>query len=160
MAVTLGTKLGLIDTELAVLERGALLHDIGKVAMPDALMCKAGPLTEDEIAIIRTHPQVGFAIVSVVPSLQLPAEIVLASHEAGDGSGYPRGLAGAAIPLGARITAVTDTFDALTWSRVYHEPVSKVRAAAELVRCAGTQFDPEVVQAWLRVLDLGHPVAG
>lgn len=160
MARMLGTKLGLPDTELAVLERGALLHDIGKVALPDAVMCKPGPLTEEEIAILRTHPQVGHTIVSVVPALQLAAEIVLASHEAWDGSGYPRGLAGDAIPIGARITAVTDTFDALTWSRVYRERISKVRAAAELVRCAGTQFDPEVVQAWLRLLDLGCPIAG
>jgi response regulator RpfG family c-di-GMP phosphodiesterase len=157
MAVTLGMQLGLPEAELAVLQCGALLHDIGKIAMPDALMCRPGPLTKEEIEVIRTHPEVGHTIISVVPSLQRSADIVLASHEAWDGSGYPRGLAGTDIPLGARITAVTDTFDALTWSRVYREPVSLVRAAAELVRCAGTQFDPDIVHSWLRVLDVGHP---
>ena len=160
MSRALAVQLGLSETEIVVVERGALLHDIGKVAMPEALMSKPGPLTDEEIAVIRTHPQVGFAIVAVVPSLILAAEIVLASHEAWDGGGYPKGLVGDAIPLGARITAVADTYDALTWSRVYREPVSRVRAAAELVRCAGTQFDPEVVHAWLSLLDLGHPAAG
>jgi len=88
--------------------------------------------------------------------LRLAAEIVLASHEAWDGSGYPRRLAGAAIPIGARIVAVADTYDALTWSRTLAEPVSPVRAAAELVRASGTYFDPHLVHAWLRRLDSSH----
>jgi response regulator RpfG family c-di-GMP phosphodiesterase len=121
--------------------------------MPDALVCKPTALNDEDIALLRTHPQIAFAILCGVPSLRLPAEIVLASHEAWDGSGYPRRLSRAAIPIGARIIAVADTYDALTWSRALAEPVSSVRAAAELVRCAGTQFDPDVVQAWLRILD-------
>jgi response regulator RpfG family c-di-GMP phosphodiesterase len=153
MAVTLGTSLGLSETELAVVERGALLHDIGKLALPESLLGKAAPFTSDEIATIRTHPQLGYAIVSAVRSYELAGEIVLASHEAWDGSGYPRGLAGSMIPIGARITAVADTYDALTWSRAHREAVAPRRAAAELVRCAGVQFDPEVVHAWLRILD-------
>ena len=157
MAVAIGTWLRLPTADLDLVEQGALLHDVGKAALPDAIIAKPNPLTDEEIAIIRTHPQVGFAMVSAVPALRRPAELVLASHEAWDGSGYPRHLAGSAIPLGARITAVADTFDALTWSRVYREPVSQVRAAAELVRCAGTQIDPAVVHAWLRLMDLEQP---
>jgi response regulator RpfG family c-di-GMP phosphodiesterase len=153
MSVTLGLRMGLSETELAVVERGALLHDIGKLALPDALLSKPGPFTHEEIGTIRTHPELGYAIVSVVPSFELPGEIVLASHEAWDGSGYPRGLAGSLIPLGARITAVTDTYDALTWSRAQGQAVGTRRAAAEMVRCSGAQFDPDVVHAWLRVLD-------
>jgi len=138
---------------LTQVEHGALLHDIGKIAMPDSLIHKPGPLTEEEIGIIRTHPQIGYEIVRVVPNLAGAAEIILASHEAFDGSGYPKGLKGDEIPIGSRITAVTDTFDALTWSRVYRDPVSVTHAAAELVRCAGAQFDPDVVHAWLRIVE-------
>ena len=153
MASEIAGAMGVRAAERTDIERGALLHDIGKVAMPDTLIYKTGPLTEEEIAIIRTHPAVGHAILSVVPALSAAAEIVLASHEAWDGSGYPRGLAGSAIPLGSRIVAVVDTYDALTWGRRHRDPVSRVRAAAELVRCAGMQFDPDVVHCWLRMAD-------
>ncbi len=153
MSTSLGVALGLKSAEVTQVEHGALLHDIGKIAMPDSLIHKPGPLTEEEIGIIRTHPQIGYEIVRVVPNLKGAAEIILASHEAFDGSGYPKGLKGSEIPIGSRITAITDTFDALTWSRVYRDPVSSSRAAAELVRCAGTQFDPEVVRAWLRIVE-------
>ncbi len=157
MAVDLADAIGVDDETRSHIERGALLHDIGKIAMPDALMHKPGPLSEEEIATIRTHARIGFEIVSTVPALRVPAEIVLASHEAYDGTGYPYGLAGDAIPLGSRIIAVVDTFDALTWGRLNRDPVSRARAAAELVRCAGTQFDPDVVRAWLRVAEWQHP---
>jgi HD-GYP domain-containing protein (c-di-GMP phosphodiesterase class II) len=89
----------------------------------------------------------------VVPSLREAARVVLYSHEAWDGTGYPFGLSGDEIPIGSRITAVVDTFDALTWGRVYRDAVSYARAAAELVRCSGSQFDPDVVHAWLRLVD-------
>jgi response regulator RpfG family c-di-GMP phosphodiesterase len=159
MAVALAEALDVSGTELVEIEHGALLHDLGKVAMPDALIYKPGPLTEDEIAVIRTHAQIGHDIIAVVPSLQKAAQIVLYSHESWDGTGYPAGLAGDDIPLGSRITAVVDTFDALTWGRVYRDAVSYARAAAELVRCAGTQFDPRVVHAWLRVAEQFQPAA-
>jgi putative nucleotidyltransferase with HDIG domain len=149
MAVRLAQAVGVSEADLAHIERGALLHDIGKVAMPDSLIHKPGPLTEEEIAIIRTHAKVGHDIIAVVPSLQEAARIVLHSHEAWDGSGYPAGLAGTDIPLGARITAVVDTFDVLTCGRVYRDAVSCGRAAAELTRCAGMQFDPDIVNVWL-----------
>jgi putative nucleotidyltransferase with HDIG domain len=159
MAVALAEALAVNGDDLHEIERGALLHDIGKVAMPDALIHKPGPLTEDEIAIIRTHAQIGHDIIAVVPSLKEAARIVLYSHESWDGTGYPTGLAGDDIPLGSRITAVVDTFDALTWGRIYRDPVSYARAAAELVRCSGTQFDPLVVHAWLRVAEQFQPAA-
>jgi putative nucleotidyltransferase with HDIG domain len=153
MAVGLARALDVGEQDVSHIERGALLHDIGKVAMPDALIHKPGPLTEEEIAIIRTHARVGRDIIAVVPSLREAARIVLHSHEAWDGSGYPDGLSGTEIPLGSRITAVVDTFDALTWCRAYRDPVCTARAAAELMRCAGTQFDPDIVDTWLRVAE-------
>ncbi len=156
IATAIGIALGLPDTELVVVARGALLHDIGKLAMPAALMCKPAALTGDEIHLLRSHPEIGAAIVADAPALRLPADIVRSSHEAWDGSGYPGQLEGAMIPLGGRITAVADTYDALTWSRAAAGPVAQVSAIAELVRCAGTLFDPEVVRSWLRVLDDGR----
>jgi putative nucleotidyltransferase with HDIG domain len=150
-AVVLAQSMGVSRALLDDIERGALLHDIGKVAMPDSLIHKAGKLSPEELAVIRTHPQVGHDILMAVPFLQSAAAIVLASHEWLDGSGYPLGLKGDEIPLGARITSVADAFDALTRTRIYREPVSFDRAHAELVRFSGRQFDPEVVRAWVRL---------
>jgi response regulator RpfG family c-di-GMP phosphodiesterase len=152
-AVVLATAMGLSRTLLADIERGALLHDIGKMAMPDSLIHKAGKLSPEEVAVIRTHPQVGHDILMAVPFLQPAAGIVLASHEWVDGTGYPLGLRGDEIPLGARITAVADAFDALTRSRIYRDPVSGEMAQAELLRFSGRQFDPDVVRAWIRLTE-------
>ena len=160
IASAISLVLGLPDTELVVVARGALLHDVGKLAIPPTLMCKPTALTEAEIRLLRSHPEAGFAIVSAAPALTLAADIVLSSHEAWDGSGYPGGLARTAIPLGSRITAVADTYDALTWSRTAAGPVAQVSAVAELIRCAGTLFDPDIVRAWLRVLEEGRPARG
>jgi response regulator RpfG family c-di-GMP phosphodiesterase len=153
MAGALAAAARLRVPQLTDVERGALLHDIGKLAMPDSLMHKPGPLTDDEIAIIRTHPQIGHDILVTVPFLRPAAQIVLASHEWFDGTGYPRRLVGEQIPVGARITTIADTFDALTHSRVYRDPVSAEQASAELARFAGTQFDPDLVYIWLRLAD-------
>ncbi len=152
MAVMLAQRLGLDADAVSDVERGALLHDIGKVAMPDSIIHKPGPLSEPEMAVVASHPQVGHDIVSVVPTLQPVADIILASHERFDGQGYPRGLTGDAIPIGARITSVADVFDVLTSARTYREPVSREQACAELARCAGSQFDPEVVRAWVALV--------
>jgi putative two-component system response regulator len=157
MAVDVAASMGIGEPMRTSIERGALLHDLGKIAMPDALMHKTAPLNDDDIALIRTHAQIGHDIVSAVPGFRVPAEIILASHEAWDGSGYPQGLSGDQIPIGSRIVAVVDTFDALTWGRLYRDPVNYVRAAAELVRCSGFQFDPDVVHAFLRVADKYAP---
>jgi len=155
-AVVLAQSMGVSRALLADIERGALLHDIGKVAMPDTLIHKAGKLSEDELAVIRTHPQVGHDILMAVPCLRPAAAIVLASHEWVNGTGYPFGLKEEEISLGARITSVADAFDALTMSRIYRDPVSAERANAELLRFSGRQFDADVVRAWFR---LAEPVA-
>ena len=159
VAVVLARVLGLPPEVVTDVERGALLHDIGKVAMPGAIINKPGPLSESEAAVVWSHPQVGHDIVSVVPALRPAAEIVLASHERYDGKGYPRGLAGDAIPIGARIAAVADVFDVLTSPRSYRDPVSADVACAELSRCAGSQFDPDVVRAWLGHVSANQPAA-
>jgi response regulator RpfG family c-di-GMP phosphodiesterase len=152
-AIVLAESMGVSRTLLDDIERGALLHDIGKVAMPDSLIHKAGRLTDEELAVIRTHPQVGHDILMAVPFLQPAAAIVLASHEWVNGSGYPFGLQGDEIPLGARITSVADAFDALTRNRVYRGSVPAERANAEILRYAGLQFDPGVVKAWMRLAE-------
>ena len=156
MAARLARAMQIEEPELSYTIQGALLHDIGKVAMPDSLIHKPGRLSGDEIAIIRMHAQIGHDIIAAVPALNGAARVALHSHEAWDGSGYPSGLRGECIPVGSRITSVVDTFDALTWGRVYRDAVPLESAAAELRRCAGTQFDPKVVDMWLAIA--GQPV--
>jgi response regulator RpfG family c-di-GMP phosphodiesterase len=153
MAVRLGAAVGLAPEALADVERGALLHDIGKVALPDALAFKAGPLVDEEIAILQSHVELGRDIVASVPALAGAAAIVAASHEAFDGTGHPLGLSGHDIPVGARIVAIVDTFDALTCGRDVDDPVTFARAAAELVRSSDSRFDPDLVRLWLRAAD-------
>lgn len=127
---------------------GALLHDVGKVGIPDAVLLKQGPLTQDEWGIMRTHPEIGHRILASVPFMAEAAEIVLCHEERFDGSGYPRGLADAAIPLAARLFAVIDTLDAMTSDRPYRKGLSFDAAQAEILRLAGTQFDPLAVEAF------------
>jgi len=129
--------------------RAAELHDIGKVAIPYSLLHKAGPLDEHEWKLMRHHPIVGASILSAAPSLARVAEIVGATHERYDGTGYPRGLAGAEIPLASQIVFVCDSFDAMICERPFGEAKSEAQALEELKRCAGSQFDPRVVQAFL-----------
>ena len=152
-SVAVARRLGIEEPQLGDIERGALLHDLGKVAIPDAVIHKPGPLTDDEFAVMRSHAQIGHDIATTVPFLRPAAEIILATHERFDGTGYPRGLAGQAVPIGARIIAVVDVFDALTSARVYRDPICVAAANAELVRGAGSHFDPDVVAAWLRAVD-------
>ncbi len=147
LSVRLARLLGASEREVWDLERGALLHDIGKIAMPDSVMLKPGKLSAEEREVVRTHPQIGHDIVAGVPALRAAADIVLCSHERYDGAGYPRAIAAADIPLGARIVAVADTFDALTSARVYRPAMPREVAMEEMQRCAGSQFDPDVVRA-------------
>lgn len=128
---------------------GALLHDVGKIGIPDAILLKSGPLTEAEQAVMRTHPEKGHAILAGIPFLKDAAQIVLSHEERFDGSGYPRGLAGEAIPFGARIFAVIDTLDAMTSDRPYRRGLPFNAAKAEIQRFAGTQFDPAAVEAFV-----------
>lgn len=128
---------------------GALLHDIGKIGIPDAILLKEGPLTPEEWKTMRQHPEIGRQILAGVPHLAQAAEIVLCHEERFDGSGYPQGLAGEAIPLWARLFAIIDTLDAMTSDRSYRKGLSFDHAKAEIRRMSGTQFDPVAVQAFL-----------
>ena len=128
---------------------GALLHDVGKIGIPDAILLKHGPLTDDEWQVMRTHPDKGYGIVSKIPGLQDAAEIVLSHEERFDGSGYPRGLSGEDISWGARLFAVIDTLDAMTSDRTYRKGLSFDVARAEIQRMSGTQFDPAAVRIFL-----------
>jgi putative nucleotidyltransferase with HDIG domain len=138
--------------------RGALLHDVGKIAIRDAVLHKPGGLTQDEWTEMRGHSVRGYELVESYPFLAAPAEIVLAHHERWDGKGYPRGLAGEQIPLGARLFAIADTFDAITAPRPYRPARSRAEALDEIVRCSGAQFDPAAVDCFLTVCDQ-FPVA-
>jgi putative nucleotidyltransferase with HDIG domain len=137
--------------DLAHVSRGALLHDIGKIGIPDAILLKPQKLSPQEHALMRKHPAIGYAMIAHIPFLAQAAQIVLHHHEAYDGTGYPSGLAGERIPLGARIFAVADTFDAMTSDRPYRKALPPEQALAEIRRCAGSQFDPRVVDALLAI---------
>jgi HD-GYP domain-containing protein (c-di-GMP phosphodiesterase class II) len=142
---------GVPASQLSELGRGALLHDIGKIGVRDAILLKEGPLTEVEWTEMRQHPQMGWRMIRNIPFLKTAADIVLAHQERFDGTGYPRKLAGEAIPLGARIFAVADTFDAITSDRPYRKASSFAEARKEIARCAGSQFDPRCVAAFLSI---------
>ncbi len=144
----LGEQLGLDGDDLDVVVRAAELHDIGKVAIPDDILHKPGPLTEDEWQLMHQHTVIGARILLASPGLRPVAELVRASHERWDGGGYPDALRGEEVPLGARIIAVCDTFDAIVSDRPYAKGRSVSEALAELRRCAGSQFDPAVVAAF------------
>lgn len=128
---------------------GCLLHDIGKIGVPDAILLKPGPLTEQEWEIMRRHPTTGHDILAKVSPLSMAAEIVFCHEERFDGSGYPRGLRGEAIPLAARLFAVIDTLDAMTSDRPYRQGLDFDAAKREIARMSGRQFDPVAVKAFL-----------
>jgi putative nucleotidyltransferase with HDIG domain len=151
--LAIARALGVEGQDLDAVARGALLHDIGKIGVPDAILRKPGPLTEEEWAQMREHPTIGYRMLKDIPFLAAAAEIVYAHEERYDGRGYPRGLAGEAIPLGARLFAVADTLDAITSDRPYRQARSRQQAVEEILRCKGTQFDPQVVEAFLKVVD-------
>ncbi|HET9015625.1 MAG TPA: diguanylate cyclase [Thermomicrobiaceae bacterium] len=142
---------GLDATQVEQLGRGALLHDIGTIGVPDAILRKPERLTDEETVVLRRHPTIGFSMIAHIPFLAQAAEVVLHHHEAFDGSGYPSGLAGELIPFGARLFAVADAFDAMTSARPYRRAMTDDEARAEIARCRGTQFDPQVVDAFLAI---------
>ena len=152
LAADVARRLGIRGEELTQLRHAAALHDVGKVAIPDAIIAKPGPLTEDEWAFMRRHTLIGERIIAGAPALARAAVLVRASHEAWNGSGYPDALRGEAIPLGARIIAVCDSFDAMISARPYSPAMSVEAALAELRRCAGTQFEPAIVAAFEQVM--------
>jgi len=148
LAEAVAGRLSLGADEAAQIRRAAELHDVGKVAVPDAILAKPGPLDADEWGFVRRHTLIGERIVDAAPALGRIGQLVRWSHERFDGCGYPDGLAGDVIPLGARIIAVCDAFDAMTMGRPYRIPVTPEAALAELRACAGSQFDPAVVEAF------------
>jgi diguanylate cyclase (GGDEF)-like protein len=153
LAVAVGAELGLDEDGLRDLRYGAIFHDIGKIAIPDAILNKPGPLDDTELAVVRRHPEVGEQILEPVPFLAGVRRIVRHDHERWDGAGYPDGLRGDAIPLGARVVLVVDAYHAMRSDRPYRRALGASAARAELLRHAGTQFDPQVVDALLGVLE-------
>jgi len=145
--------MGIKDAALVQIEHGALLHDIGKLKIPDSILWKPAKLTEDEWKIMKRHAEYGFEFLSNIGFLKDAAEIVYSHHEKYDGTGYPRGLQRDNIPFGARVFAIVDTVDAMIYKRPYNVQVSFREAAAEVRRCAGTQFDPSLVETTLAYLD-------
>lgn len=153
LSLRLAQQLGLTVKEQARIHIGAHLHDIGKIGVPDVILNKPGKLTDDEFAVIRQHPEMGSHIVGKVKVFRPVVDIVRHHHERFDGKGYPDGLKGKDISLGARIVAVADAFDAMTTLRAYRQVFSYSEAIAEVRRCRGTQFDPEVVDALISLTE-------
>jgi len=149
--IALARAMDIPPHEIRVIARGAFLHDIGKMAIPDEILRKPGKLTLEEQAIMRDHCSRGYNILRKIPFLSEAAAIVHAHQEHFDGSGYPSGLRGNEIPMGARIFAVADALDAITSDRPYRKAASFDAARAEILRCSGTQFDPAVVEAFLKI---------
>jgi putative nucleotidyltransferase with HDIG domain len=149
--VEIAKALGCNEEELRTIARGALLHDIGKIGIADAILAKPSSLTYEERATMETHVRIGYTLLSRVAFLASAAEIILAHHERFDGNGYPRQLAGREIPLGARIFAVADALDAMTSDRPYRAALPFAAAREEILRESGKQFDPRVVSTFLRI---------
>jgi diguanylate cyclase (GGDEF)-like protein len=151
LAEAVSRRLHVPEPELRTLRQAAELHDVGKLAIPEEILNKPGPLSNDEWEFVRRHPLIGERILGAASTLGAAGKVVRSTHEHWDGTGYPDGLASWEIPLGARIIAVCDSFEAMTSPRPYAEPISTQAAIRELVRCAGTQFDPAVVEAFAAV---------
>lgn len=145
----LAEALGVTDPRLTDIERGVLLHDIGKIGIPDSILLKPGPLTPEEWTVMRTHPVLGRQLLSPIRFLQGAIPVVIHHHERWDGTGYPTGLRGEEIPLGARIFAIVDAFDAMTVDRPYSKAISPQAALEEIKRSAGTHLDPRLVEVFL-----------
>lgn len=148
-------ELGLNHAEQDNVKMAALLHDIGKISIPDAILSKGSKLTYPEFEIMKSHPENGVEIIKNIHSMKSLLPAILFHHEHFNGKGYPHGLSGQEIPLGARIIAVVDSYDALTSSRSYRKGCAPEAGLAEIQRCAGTQFDPEIVLAFTRVCQSG-----
>ncbi len=149
--IALARAMGIAPAEIKVIARGAFLHDIGKMAIPDNILRKPGKLSADEQEMMREHCTRGYHMLRKIPFLAGAAEIVFCHQEHFDGSGYPNGLRGREIPIGARIFAIADTLDAITSDRPYRKSRSFDAAREEILRCSGTQFDPAVVEVFLKI---------
>jgi putative nucleotidyltransferase with HDIG domain len=152
LSVSVARVLGVADEDLSAVEHGGLLHDVGKLALPEAILRKPAPLTMEEQTLVRMHPVVGSELIAQVPYLQPAVAIVRDTHERMDGQGYPRGVHAAEVSLGARIVCVADAYDTMTRPRVFRDAIPPNEALLELQRCSGTQFDPAVVDAFQGLL--------
>jgi diguanylate cyclase (GGDEF)-like protein/putative nucleotidyltransferase with HDIG domain len=152
-ALLLASKLDFNQLEMNRLRLGALMHDVGKIGLPDYIVTKPDKLTDEEYAEIKKHPEKGFRILSAYPELSEYGYIALHHHEKYDGSGYPKGLKGEEIPLNSRIITIADAFDAMTGDRVYRKRMTKKQAIAELIRCKGSHFDPTLVDLFVEALE-------
>ena len=152
-AAELARRQGLDAEQIDVIGRAAELHDVGKMAIPDEILTKSGPLSVEEWDLMRTHTLIGERMLSVAPALAPVARLVRASHERWDGSGYPDRLRGAEIPVGARIIAICDAYEAMIERRPYRDSISPAEALDELRAHGGSQFDPRLVEMFVEVLD-------
>lgn len=152
LTVSVARKYGVEGSSLLQIEHGALLHDIGKLKIPDSILLKPARLSDEEWVTMRRHPEYGYDFLRNIEFLKDAAELVVAHHEKFDGSGYPKNLRGEAIPLGARIFTIVDAVDAMIYKRPYNNPITFREAAEEVRRCAGTQFDPGLVELTLECL--------
>jgi putative two-component system response regulator len=158
MTVRMAMEMGVTGTSLEHIRRGALLHDIGKMGIPDAILLKPGPLSEEEWEVMRRHPVIAYDLLSPVTYLRDALEIPWCHHEKWDGTGYPRGLRGEEIPFAARIFAVVDVWDALSNDRPYRRAWSVDRVREHIASLSGTHFDPRIVEVFLPLLDVQHVV--
>jgi len=148
VSVSIARMLGLPDEALRTIEHGALLHDVGKLTLPEAILRKPAPLTVEELLLVRRHPAIGSELIASVPYLQESVPIVREAHERMDGLGYPHGIHAGEVSIGARIVCVADAYDTMTRPRVFRDALDPSAAQRELERCRGTQFDPLVVEAF------------
>ncbi len=151
--------MGLNDDQLSELELLSSLHDLGKIGIAEHILDKPGPLSREEWLEMRKHPEIGYRIAQASPELAAVAEGILCHHERWDGTGYPQGLRGDAIPLLARILTIVDSYDAMTNDRAYHKAVSESEALGEIVACAGRQFDPAICEKFLHIMQGGSPAS-
>lgn len=159
LSLSMGRVLGLHDADLVRVEQAALLHDIGKLAMPEAILRKPAPLTAEELSLVRLHPTIASELVAQVPYLAGCSEIIRDAHERMDGLGYPRGIRASEISLGARIVSLADSYDTMTRTRVFRDAIPLGDAVLELARCSGTQFDEAVLAAFRQVIAAQSPNA-
>jgi putative nucleotidyltransferase with HDIG domain len=152
MVETTARKMDCTEDEIQSMYWAALLHDIGKIGVPDKVLSKAGPLSDEEWNVMKMHPAIGSNIVKSLKSLSHIAPVIYAHQEKYDGTGYPQGLQGEQIPLGARILTVVDAYDAMTSDRRYRKGCSPAEATEELLHQGGRQFDPQVVEVFLEVV--------
>ena len=151
----IGRKLGLSARELNDLSLLALLHDIGKIGVDSHILKKSGPLTDEEWVIMKTHPEVGYRVAKAIPELSSVANLILSHHEKWDGTGYPNNIIGHSIPLPCRILAVADAYDAMTSDRSYRKALTHDEAMKEIFRNSNTQFDPDIVEIFMDLMEEG-----